>query len=101
MTKDAKQVDPVEPAATVELNQPVVVHGEEVSFLEFREPTSKDILALGTPMTFTADGDVRVDMGVVGKYIVRLAGVNAKSLETMSRRDLMSCTQVVNGFFQQ
>lgn len=101
MAKDTKQIDTAEPAATVELSQPVMVHGEEVSFLEFREPTSKDILALGTPMTFTAEGDVRVDMGVVGKYIVRLAGVNGKSLETMARKDLMNCTQVVNVFFQQ
>ena len=97
---EEKKAEAAEPAATVPLSAPVKAHGEDVSFLEFREPTSKDLLDLGTPMTFTGNGDVRIDLGVVGKYVVRLAGVTAKSLEQMKPADLMKCAQVVNGFFQ-
>ena len=100
MSEDAKKTDAAEPAATVSLSAPVKAHGEDVSFLEFREPTSKDLLDLGTPMTFTGSGDVRIDLAVVGKYVVRLAGVTAKSLEQMKPADLMKCAQVVSGFFQ-
>jgi len=100
MNEDAKKVESVEPAATVPLSKSITAHGEEVSFLEFREPTSKDLLDLGTPMVFTGEGDVRIDMAVVGKYVVRLAGVTAKSLEQMKPADLLECAKVVNRFFQ-
>ena len=100
MSEEVKKAEPVEPAATVALSVPVKAHGEDVSFLEFREPTSKDLLELGTPMTFTGGGDVRLDLSVVGKYVVRLAGITAKSLEQMKPVDLMKCAQVVSGFFQ-
>lgn len=100
MAKDAKQVDPVEPAATVQLSQPVMVHGEEVSFLEFREPTSKDMIDLDMPLIFTSTGDVRMDMSISAKYIVRLAGVPVSAVEKMKRSDFLECAQVVYGFFQ-
>lgn len=85
---------------TVELTAPILVHGEETRFLEFREPTGKDIMACGSAFTICADESIRIDYKAVGAYVVRLAGVPTNAVEQLSGKDLSLCAQVVMGFFQ-
>ena len=85
---------------TVELSAPILVHGEETRFLEFREPTGKDIMACGAAFTIGIDESVRIDYKAVGAYAVRLAGVPKNSVEQLSGKDLNACAQMVMGFFQ-
>ena len=90
--------------ATIILKTPLVVHGEEVAELTLREPTSEDVMQIGTPTLLipSADGEslgVEIRARVVGQYIMRLAAIPLSSVKALSIADFQQCTRVVMGFF--
>lgn len=81
------------------LTKPIQAHGETISVLELREPTGKDVRELGFPYVTTGDAGVRLDAGVVAKYIARLGNIPPSSVDTMSPADLNAISWEVAGFF--
>ncbi|MEJ8324389.1 MULTISPECIES: phage tail assembly protein [Kosakonia] len=81
------------------LTKPIQAHGETISVLELREPTGKDVRELGFPYVTTGDAGVRLDAGVVAKYIARLGNIPPSSVDTMSPADLNTISWEVAGFF--
>lgn len=89
---------------TVQLAKPIMAHGEEVSLLTLREPTTKDVIELGLPTLIipSADGGtpgVELRQGVISRYISRLAQIPKSSVEAMALADFSRCTEAVMGFF--
>ena len=89
---------------TVPLIKPIPAHGEEIAVLEFREPTTEDIMEIGMPqlMVPTADGasvGVEVRPKVIGQYVTRLAKIPPSSVKALAPADFFKCQGVVMGFF--
>lgn len=93
-------------SVTVPLAKAIKAHGEEVSELSFREPTTKDVIEIGLP-TLIIPGDdgqstgVEIRQKVVARYISRLAAIPMGSVEALSLSDFSHCTAAVMGFFGQ
>lgn len=81
------------------LSAPIQAHGEEVRELSFRELTSKDIRTLGFPFTTNKEGQTVIEAGVIGRYIVALAGIPTSSVDQMRPSDFMKAMEIVSGFF--
>lgn len=81
------------------LSKPIQANGGEVSVLELREPEGKDLIEIGMPMSFTAEGQTDIKMQVIAKYISRLASIPPNSVISISRQDLMSLALEIVGFF--
>jgi len=88
----------------VVLTGKITAHGEEVSHLELREPTTEDLMELGHPTLLlpSADGagvGVEVRPKVIGNYIARLGKIPPSSVKQLSLKDFETCSGVVMGFF--
>lgn len=84
------------------LSKPIKAHGEEVGELTFREPTVKDMIAVGQPfLIIVGDNEtaMRIENKTIAAYIVRLAGVPMSSVEQLSLGDFGAAQGVVLGFF--
>lgn len=90
---------------TVALSKPITAHGEEVSELTFRKPTTEDVMELGLPQLVVVSEDgspgVEVRTKVVGRYVARLAAIPANSVKALTIRDFNQCISVVMGFFNE
>ena len=89
---------------TIPLSAPVMAHGEEITCLVLRQPTTADLIELGQPMrllpgTGMEDAAVEVRMGVVAHYVARLASIPLSSVKSLSLGDFGRATQAVLGFF--
>lgn len=86
---------------TIKLSKPVKAHGEDVSELTLREPTTKDVRDLGFPYAIDIEGQSRLifDANVVAKYVVKLAGVPMSSVDQLQLPDFQALQGVVQGFF--
>jgi hypothetical protein len=89
----------------VTLSKPITAHGESVSELELREPTTKDVIELGLPTLIVigdaGDSGVEIRTKVVARYISRLAAIPMGSVEALALSDHATLTGVVLGFFGQ
>ena len=91
---------------TVSLSKPIKAHGDDVSEITLREPTTKDVIEIGLP-TLIIPGDdgqstgVEIRQKVVARYISRLAAIPMGSVEALSLSDFSLCTAAVMGFFGQ
>ncbi|EAR6367439.1 MULTISPECIES: phage tail assembly protein [Citrobacter] len=83
----------------IKLSKSVRAHGDELYVLELREPTGKDVRELGFPYTASGDAGVKMDAGVIAKYISRLAGVPPSSVDEMQPSDLNTISWEIVGFF--
>lgn len=83
----------------IKLTKSIRAHAEDVHVLELREPTGKDVRELGFPHTLTGDAGVKLDAGVVAKYISRLANIPLSSVDDMSPADLNTISWDIAGFF--
>lgn len=66
-------------SVTVPLSKPIKAHGDEVSELTLREPTTKDVIELGLPTLIIPGADGQ-STGIeirqpVGCYVMRLAAI--------------------------
>lgn len=91
-------------SALIKLSKAITAHGDEVSEITLREPTTKDIIELGLP-TLIIPGDdgqstgVEIRQKVVARYVSRLAAIPMGSVEALSVKDFSLCTAAVMGFF--
>lgn len=84
---------------SVPLSRPIQAHGDEITALELREPTGKDIRIIGMPMSIGADESVTMLAAPVARYIATLAQIPASSVDALHPADFMSIATVVLGFF--
>lgn len=84
------------------LNKPITAHDAEINQLTLREPTGKDVQELGFPYLLIMQDDqeaVQIQAKVIGKYIVRLAGIPPSAVDTISPSDFNGLVGVMMGFF--
>ncbi|AIJ07311.1 phage tail assembly protein [Edwardsiella anguillarum] len=83
----------------IKLSKSIRAHGEDIHVLEMREPTGKDVRELGFPYMTSSDAGVKMDSGVIAKYISRLAGIPPSSVDEMQPADLNTISWDILGFF--
>ncbi|WP_127958099.1 phage tail assembly protein [Serratia microhaemolytica] len=81
------------------LSKAIMAHGEEITEIELREPTGKDVRDLGYPYQLNADESVRLISGVVCKYLSTLGGIPPSAVDAMSPSDLNTGGWLIAGFF--
>ena len=86
---------------TFKLKKEITANGEQVSELELREPVAKDLIEIGMPLGFNADGSSEIKMQVVAKYISRLAGIPPSAVLEITPTDLMGLALEVVDFFNE
>lgn len=84
---------------TIKLAHPIDAHGETVTQITIRKPKGGDVMDIGVPFKTEANGTALPDMGMMGAYISKLAGIPVSSVRNMEVADLMQAVQVVAGFF--
>ena len=86
----------------VHLSAPVQAHGEEVSVLVLRKPTTADVIALSLPFVFVPGSSgmgTEINQTVVAKYMQRLACVPRNTVEALPLADYQLAAGVVLSFF--
>ncbi len=92
--------------ATVTLSKPIEAHGEQVSKLEIREPTGRDLRVHGNPFRLvmaTKDGQDPYpvfDAAVCAALLSELAGIPPSSVDQMSMIDTMNAQYAIFGFIK-
>lgn len=91
-------------STTVALSKPITAHGEEVSELVLRDPTTEDIIELGLPTLIIpgADGQstgVEIRQPVIARYVSRLAAIPMGSVKKLPPKDFSLCNAAVMSFF--
>lgn len=88
---------------TFKLTKPIMILGKEVSELNIKEPTGKDVRECGFPFeTSTQNKKSRMsfDSEVMGLYIERLCDVPAGSIDRMSTSDFMDLGLMIVNFLK-
>lgn len=84
----------------IPLTKPIMAHDEEITVLELREPSPKDARMLGLPYgADTTTGYYIPKPEIAAKYIARLAGIPASSVDSLSIVDFNNAVWVVMSFF--
>lgn len=91
---------------TLKLTKPITAHGEEVSELTLRQPTTKEVIEIGLPTLLipSVDGEsvgIELRQKVVARYISRLASIPMGAVESLSLGDHSAASAVVMSFFGQ
>ncbi|EKN6252616.1 TPA: phage tail assembly protein [Yersinia enterocolitica] len=81
------------------LTTPITAHGEEITEIEIRDPTGKDVRELGYPYQLNPDDSVKLLSAVVCKYITRLGNIPPSAVDSMSPPDLNMAGWMVARFF--
>lgn len=87
------------------LSTPIKAHGDELSEIELREPTTKDVRELGYPFSATpganGDADLKLFPDIAAKHISRLAGIPMSSVDQIHPGDFLLIHTELCGFFGQ
>lgn len=83
----------------VPLSSPVMLFGEDLEEVEFREPLGKDIRQLGFPFKIHEDESVEPLAGTIAKYMARLSKMTPATVDALSAPDFNECMTAVMGFF--
>lgn len=86
----------------IKLNKSIKAHGEEVTELDLKEPTGRDVQDIGFPYLIMMNGDdqaLQIQVKTVGKYVSKLAGIPPSSVDQLSAGDLSTLTGAVMSFF--
>ncbi|CNF16066.1 Uncharacterised protein [Yersinia rohdei] len=81
------------------LTAPISAHGEEITEIEMRDPTGKDVREIGYPYQLNPDESVKLLSAVVCKYITRLGNVPPNAVDTIHPADLNTAGWLVARFF--
>jgi hypothetical protein len=73
-----------------ELSKPIKAHGEELTRLELREPTAKEVREIGLITDLSGRNKTSLNMEVVADYIVSLAGIPKSSVDQLSAKDFQN-----------
>lgn len=85
----------------ITLKNPIEVAGEQITSLQFKDPTVADIRKCGMPFTVDTNNGSRVvfDAEVIARYVSRLCAVPPSTVDKLSIPDFLQCQAVVMGFF--
>lgn len=84
----------------LKLTTPIKIKGEEVTELQFDDPTTRIRLRVGgRPFRVNADGSVSIDELLVAKYICELAHINMIHVEQLSNADFTRIGNAIGAFF--
>ncbi|WP_225773332.1 phage tail assembly protein [Pseudomonas sp. Marseille-Q5115] len=84
----------------IKLSTPIQAHGEEVTELTLRRPTSKEARAIkALPYKIDQDQAVTLDLDVAAKYISACADIPPSSVDQLDLADLNTLAWQVAGFF--
>lgn len=91
--------------SVIKLSKPIEAHGEQVSELTLREPTTEDVIANGHPFLIIQSEDdgtaVEIRAKSIARYISLLAGIPMSSVKELALSDFSKCQGAVMGFFGQ
>jgi hypothetical protein len=86
----------------IDLETPVMAHGEMVKQLKFRRPTGADIMALGDNYPIHIDwstGVIRPNPPAMGDMMSALAAVPPSTIKALDAEDWSTCAHALMGFF--
>lgn len=82
------------------LNVPITAHAEQLTELEVRRPTTKEVRAIkALPYTLSENSMPVVEPDVVCKYIAICAGIPPSAVEQLDLADLNALAWILIGFF--
>ena len=87
---------------TLTLRTPIQAHGEEISELTFRPPTSQDLIDIGSPVKLDMASDppaISHDERRFAQMMARLAAVPPSSIAKMHHSDFISAEWLLSPFF--
>lgn len=90
--------------SVIKLSKPLEAHGEQVTELTLREPTTADVIDNGQPFLVIPTDDepaIEIRTKVIARYISLLAGIPLSSVKELSIGDFSKCQGMVMGFFGQ
>jgi hypothetical protein len=86
----------------IDLETPVMAHGEMIKQLKFRRPTGGDIMALGDAYPIHINwqtGEIRPNPPAMGEMMVTLAAVPPSTIRALDAEDWSTCAHALMGFF--
>jgi hypothetical protein len=86
----------------IDLEVPVMAHGEMIKQIKFRRPTAKDVMSIGNAYPIHIDwttGEVRPNPPAMGEMMVILAAVPPPTINAMDIEDFATCSFALMGFF--
>ena len=82
------------------LSRPIKAHGEEVTELSIRRPTTQEARAIKLlPYTLGESGHPVADLEVAAKYLAVCAAIPAGSVNELDLSDLNTLAWMIVGFF--
>ncbi|QXH53204.1 phage tail assembly protein [Pseudomonas fakonensis] len=85
---------------TIELSTPIQAHGEQLTELALRRPTTRECRQIGQlPYRIEKDESVGLNLDVAAKYIVVCAGIPGSSVDQLDVTDLNAAAWALAGFF--
>lgn len=89
----------------LDLVEPVLAHGQEVTTLEFKRPTGATIRRCGAPTKIQriegGEPVVLLDMDSYARYVSECAQIPGPSVDALCAEDFFACVGVIDGFFGQ
>lgn len=83
----------------LKLTTPVPGEDGQITALELREPTGKDIRQAGVPFAMTEGADIKIDAEAMHKMITALSGQAGFVIDRLSAADWNAAMGAVMGFF--
>ena len=90
------------PAFKCELSKPIEAHGVIMTEISFREPTARDLLAIGNPVIFdpiSSPPRVTHDEHKMHAMLSLLGNIPPSSVQMLSPRDWITCAWGLTPFF--
>ncbi|KNX77180.1 ArsR family transcriptional regulator [Pseudomonas sp. 250J] len=85
---------------TIKLDTPIQAHGEPLTELTLRRPTTRECRQIGQlPYRIEKDESVGLNLDVAAKYIVVCAGIPSSSVDQLEVMDLNTVAWALAGFF--
>ncbi len=87
----------------VQLSKPITVIDTVLSSVTIQPPTGRHLMKAGPVMRMIASEDgaetaVEINPAAMGKLIAQCGNITFQSVETMSMRDFMACSNAVMSF---
>ncbi|MGF7051892.1 hypothetical protein GGC47_001057 [Bosea sp. OAE752] len=87
---------------TFKLREPIPAHGEDLSELKFRAPTSQDIIDIGSPIRLDMASEppgVEHNEKRMAQMMARLAAVPPSSITKLHHSDFLELEWLLTPFF--
>lgn len=103
-----EEKEPINPKArpgtfkSIKLDKPIETGGEEIYFLDFREPTVKDLRKYGATGQMSVKGSeqhIKFDMDIIALYIEKLCALAKDDANKLSMADFEKAKEIVLVFF--